>query len=97
MGTLRTAVITNSRAEAKALRMELSFLRNKLVTIPSTALLTIRISTSGLTMDVREEAVKALARSPLFRIFRIHQKYFLMSSLPWLRGEVRYKIWSRDT
>ena len=72
MGTLRTAVITNSRAEAKALRMELSFLRNRLVTIPSTVLLTIRISTSGLAMEVRGEAVKAFARSPLFRIFRIH-------------------------
>ena len=64
IGTLNTAVITNSRAEAKAFSMELSFLRNKLVTIPRTALLRISINTSGLVNEERDEAENALIRSP---------------------------------
>ena len=64
IGTLSTAVITNSRAEAKAFRMELSFLRNKLVTIPRTALFMISINTSGLFSEEREEAENAVIRSP---------------------------------
>ena len=64
IGTLNTAVITNSRAEAKAFRMELSFLRNKLVTIPRTALFRINVNTRGWVSEDREEAEKALIRSP---------------------------------
>ena len=64
IGTLRTAVITNSRAEAKAFSIELSFLRNKLVTIPRTALFAINIKTRGLEREERDEGEKALIRSP---------------------------------
>ena len=74
IGTLNTAVITNSRAEAKAFRMELSFLRNKLVTIPRTALLRININTRGLVSEERDEAENALIRSPW--------KYFRSTDLP---------------
>ena len=62
--TLSTAVITNSRAEAKAFSMELSFLRNKLVTIPRTALFRISINTRGLFSEARDEAENTLMRSP---------------------------------
>ena len=64
IGTLNTAVITNSRAEAKAFSMELSFLRNKLVTIPRTALFRININTRGLFSEERDEAENALISSP---------------------------------
>ena len=64
IGTLSTAVITNSRAEAKAFSMELSFLRNKLVTIPRTALFRISINTSGWVSVEREEAENAVISSP---------------------------------
>ena len=74
IGTLNTAVITNSRAEAKAFSMELSFLRNKLVTIPRTALLRININTRGLVSEERDEAENALIRSPW--------KYFRSTDLP---------------
>lgn len=63
-GTLSTAVITSSRALAKAFRIELSFLRNKLVTIPRTELLMIRSRTKGWFIDCKEDAVKALRMSP---------------------------------
>ena len=63
-GTLRRAVKTNSRADANALRMEFSFFRNKLVTIPRTELLTMRMMTRVLLMDSSDEEEKALARSP---------------------------------
>ena len=74
IGTLNTAVITNSRAEAKAFSMELSFLRNKLVTMPRTALLRININTRGLVSEERDEAENALIRSPW--------KYFTSTDLP---------------
>ena len=64
IGTLRIAVITNSKAEAKAFSMELSFLRNKLVTIPRTALFMINVNTRGLVSEEREVAENALIRSP---------------------------------
>lgn len=65
IGTLTTAVITNSKAEANAFSIEFSFLRKRLVTIPSTALLAINITTSGLLREERDEAENALSRSPL--------------------------------
>ena len=43
----RMAMKTSSRAEAKVLRMEFKFLRNKLVTMPTAALLRIITTTLG--------------------------------------------------
>ena len=86
IGTLRTAVITNSRAEAKAFSMELSFLRNKLVTIPRTALFKININTRGLFSEERDEAENALMRSP-WEIFQINQRYIMSSSSPYLGSQ----------
>ena len=63
-GTLSKAVNTNSRADAKALRMELSFLRKRLVTIPRTELFRIKRTTSGWLIEDRADEVKALVRSP---------------------------------
>ena len=63
-GTLSTAVNTSSSALAKAFNIELSFLRNKLVTMPRTELLKIRSRTNGLLMDCNEEAVNAFKMSP---------------------------------
>ena len=63
-GTLSTAVITSSSALAKAFRIEFSFLRNKLVTIPRTALLMISRRTKGWLIDCKEDAVSALRMSP---------------------------------
>ena len=64
MGTLSTAVITSSRAEANAFRIELSFLRKRLVTMPSTELLMISSRTSGLLIDSKDDRVKAVQMSP---------------------------------
>ena len=63
-GTLSTAVITSSRALAKAFSIELSFLRNKLVMMPRTELLTISSRTKGLLIDCKEDTVSALKMSP---------------------------------
>ena len=63
-GTLSTAVITSSKALAKAFRIELSFLRNKLVTMPRTELLMISRRTNGWLIDCKEDAVNALRMSP---------------------------------
>ena len=63
-GTLKSAVNTSSKADAKAFRMELSFLRKRLVTIPRMALLRMRMMTGVWLMDSIAEAVKALTRSP---------------------------------
>ena len=56
--------LPNSRAEANAFNIELSFLRNKLVMIPRTALLMISITTKGLQMEARDDEENALIRSP---------------------------------
>ena len=64
MGTLSRAVKTNSRAAAKAFKMEFNFLRNKLVMIPRTALLNIMRMTKVWLMDANDDEEKALARSP---------------------------------
>ena len=63
-GTLTIAVMTNSMAEANAFRIELSFLRNKLVAKPSIELLSMISKTKGLLMDASDADVKALRRSP---------------------------------
>ena len=64
MGTLRTAVITSSRAEANAFKIELSFLRKRLVTIPRTELLRMSSRTRGLLIDSRDGSVNAVQMSP---------------------------------
>lgn len=43
----RIAINTSSSAEAKVLRIEFRFLRKKLVTIPTAALLAMMINTAG--------------------------------------------------
>ena len=63
-GTLTIAVMTNSMAEANAFRIELSFLRNKLVAKPRIELLSMISKTKGLLMDASDADVKALRRSP---------------------------------
>ena len=64
MGTLSTAVITSSRAEANAFKIELSFLRKRLVTIPRTELLRMSSRTRGLLIDSRDGSVNAVQMSP---------------------------------
>ena len=64
MGTLSSAVKTNSRAAANAFKMEFSFLRNKLVMMPRIALLNIMRMTKVWLMDANDDEEKALARSP---------------------------------
>jgi hypothetical protein len=64
MGTLSRAVKTNSRAAAKAFKMEFNFLRNKLVMMPRIALLKIMRMTKVWLMDANDDEEKALARSP---------------------------------
>ena len=63
-GTLRRAVKTNSNAEAKAFRIELSFFRKRLVTIPNMELFRIRMMTRGWLIEDRADVVKAFIRSP---------------------------------
>ena len=64
IGTLNTAVMINSRAEAKAFKIELSFFRKRLVTMPRIELLIIKTSTNGLLIDWRDESVNAEKSSP---------------------------------
>ena len=64
IGTLSIAVITSSRAEANAFKMEFSFFRNKLVTIPRTELFIINNNTRGLLIDSNDDNVNAVKRSP---------------------------------
>ena len=64
IGTLSIAVITSSRAEANAFKMEFSFFRNKLVTIPRTELFIINNNTRGLLIDSNDDNVNAVKMSP---------------------------------
>ena len=64
IGTLTTAVIINSTAEANAFKIEFNFFKNKLVANPSRELLAMISKTKGLFIDSRDVAVKAMRRSP---------------------------------
>jgi len=64
-GQLSIAVMTSSNAEANAFRIEFSFWRERLVMMPRTALLRMRMRTRGLAIEEREGEVKALCKSPL--------------------------------
>ena len=64
IGTLSRAVSTSSKADANAFTMEFSFLRNKLVMIPRTALFITSTRTRTWRNEPRESGDRAEIISP---------------------------------